>query len=277
MESTVLIKAFQILEGFADVSGELSLADLARRVGQTKPTVHRILKTLVALGYVERSEGGVYRLGQSFRRLALGGEDRHLLEVAQPELRRLQARTGETVNLGVLRHDRVHYLKVIESTHPLRRVAEASGTDPCHTTALGRCIVAFLGDERRDFLIRSAKLEKRTPHSVVHREELRAILDQIRQAGYAWECDQTDVGVTCIGAPIRAAGEVCAAISVSGPTVRIDQAVRERLIEQTRRTAEGISRQLEKTRLARAGHAVEVDAASDQSVSRFSQAGQSPA
>jgi DNA-binding IclR family transcriptional regulator len=123
MESTVLVKAFALIESLAGAGGTASLAELAAVTAQAKPTTHRVLRALAALGYVEQStDDGEYRLTSKLRQLALGSADRDLAAVAQPILQRLRDQTGETVNLGVLREGGISYLTVIESSHALRRV-----------------------------------------------------------------------------------------------------------------------------------------------------------
>jgi DNA-binding IclR family transcriptional regulator len=222
MESTVLVKAFAIMEGLANVGGESSLAELALQTSQTKPTVHRILKSLEALAYVERGEQGRYRLTEKLRRLSFNQDERILATLAQPLLQRLHETTSETVNLGILRSNRVVYLSVIESRHQLRRVAHVNETDPLLCTALGRAIASQLPEATLAQLIATTPLERRTPHTVTDAAELRKILRRAKAAGYAIERDQTDLGVTCIGAPILDDGRVAGAISISAPSARAD-------------------------------------------------------
>ncbi|MGB7158826.1 MAG: IclR family transcriptional regulator [Tepidisphaeraceae bacterium] len=223
MESTVLVKAFSLIETLASVGGESTLAELAIATGQAKPTTHRVLRSLLAMGYIAQSESGEYRLTSKLRQLALGSADRDLAALAQPILERLREQTGETVNLGVLRHHSVVYLSVIESNHALRRVAAVSEGDPLFTTALGRAIAAQLPPPAIERLLRSSSLlPKRTPRTVTDPQELRAILAQAKRDGYVIERDQTDLGVTCLGAPVFRRGEVAAAVSISAPSARAE-------------------------------------------------------
>jgi DNA-binding IclR family transcriptional regulator len=224
MESTVLVKAFALLEVLAGARAGATLAEAAAATRQTKPTVHRILRSLAAMGYVEHVHGGRYRITDKLRQLGHQGSDRYLVTLARPALQSLRERTGETVNLGVLRNNRIAYLVTLESTHALRRVADsdtgATGGDPLFTTALGRAIAAHLPVEERDRLLHAVPVERRTPSTVTSPAALRTILEQARRDGYAVERDQTDVGVTCCGAPVFAGASVVAAISISAPSAR---------------------------------------------------------
>jgi len=247
MESTVLVKAFALIESLAGAGGTASLAELAAVTAQAKPTTHRVLRALAALGYVEQStDDGEYRLTSKLRQLALGSADRDLAAVAQPILQRLRDQTGETVNLGVLREGGISYLTVIESSHALRRVTgELSTGDPVLTTALGRAIASQLAPTARERLMRGPTIPKCTPHTVTDPSKLRAILAEAHRDGYAVERDQTDLGVTCFGAPIFRGGSVVAAVSISAPSARAGGSERD-WIKFLRDAAGAIGRKLDK-------------------------------
>ena len=240
MESTSLTKALGLLEATAGHVAGRSLADLAAEVGMPKPTAHRILKTLTALGYLERPASGVYRQSPQVQRLVSDAAVRRLIDAAARPLRDLHAKTQETVNLGILRHDRVIYLDVLECTLPLRRVASRA-SDPFHTTALGRVIAAQLPADRRKGLLARARLERRTAATITDRRRLAAEIERAAKQGYAIEANETDVGVACIGAPVFAGNDVVGAISVSLPTARLEPAGRRRLVDLVRKTARTIS------------------------------------
>ena len=246
MESTSLTKALGLLEATAGHPDGRSLADLAAEVGMPKPTAHRILKTLTSLGYLERPASGVYRQSPQVQRLVSDAAVRRLIDAASRPLRDLHAKTHETVNLGILRHDRVIYLDVIECTLPLRRVATRT-SDPFHTTALGRAIAARLPADRRSRLLARARLERRTAATIADRRRLVAEIERAAKQGYAIEDNETDVGVACIGAAICAGDEVAGAISVSLPLARLDATSRRRLVELVRKTARTISARLKIT------------------------------
>lgn len=245
MEATSLGKAFHVMEVLASSEGALSLMEIVQELGFHKPTVHRILRELVELGYVSRVEKGVYQITPKLRRLALGGIDDRLTEIADPFLRALHDETAETVNLGVLRGTKIRYLRVLESKHPLRRIVEPNSTDPFYSTSLGRAITLQMSDATWDALIDRTKLIARTTETVVDINQLRKIHRRVKQDGYAVEQDQNDVGVTCIGAPIYEDENVIAAISLSVPSARADQKALQRLIKTVVQTAQRISKQIQ--------------------------------
>lgn len=246
MESTILVKAFAILEVAAGTPRGLALGELAAQVGLSKPTAHRILKTLASLGYVEKSSFGHYRQTSQIRRLVGVMDDQRLTAAATDALQRLHAKTKETINLGVMRSSRVVYLQVLESPQPLRRVATPNSVDPFYCTALGRAMAAFLPEAQQRLLLRSATLEARTAQTVTSPKLLAAELQQVAKQGYAIEKDQTDLGVTCIGAPIFDAGTPVAAISASLPSARADGRVEKALIAAVQAACRQVEKQLAK-------------------------------
>jgi DNA-binding IclR family transcriptional regulator len=245
-----LVKAFSLIESLASDGGSATLAELATATRQAKPTTHRVLRSLMSMGYVEQSAEGEYRLTSKLRQFALGSADRDLAAVAHPVLQRLRQETGETVNLGVLRQNSVMYLTVIESSHALRRVVgDMTDGDPVFTTALGRAIAAQLPAEAVDRLLRAASIPKRTPRTVTDPPKLRAILAQAKRDGYVIERDQTDLGVTCFGAPVFRGGAVVAAISISAPSARADGS-ESAWIKAVRNAAQAVGRKLDKAERA---------------------------
>jgi IclR family acetate operon transcriptional repressor/IclR family KDG regulon transcriptional repressor len=248
MESTSIVKALALLEAVASEPTGRSLGSLASEVHLTKPTAHRILKTLTQLGYLERGENGTYRQAPGVQRLVSNDRLEQLLSAAGPVLRDLHETTRETVNLGVLRHHLVVYLQVLESPLPLRRVATPNSVDPFYCTALGRAIVSHLSPAARENLIRRTSLSQLTPHTNVDRNALGEILARAARDGFALEVDETDVGVTCVAAPVLEGDVAIAAISISAPTARVTRDRLPALIRQTRKAAAQVSTELEHLR-----------------------------
>lgn len=246
MESAHLVKVFAILEATAGHPEGVSLNELAALVGLPKSTAHRLLKTLCTLGYTANCGGGIYRQTSMVKRLALAANDPYWVSIADPVMRRLHAATGETINLGILRFEKIFYLHVIETTQTLRRAVSPQMSDPCFSTALGLAIVSFLPQSRQEFLLRHATIERRTPKTVVDESEIKKILKQVKADGFSVEVDQTDLGVTCYGAPIFDDEGVAAAISLSAPSVRIqDDRIQTQWIELLLEGAQVISQTLQ--------------------------------
>ena len=136
---------------------------------------------------------------------------------------------------------------MIETKKTLRRSITAQMSDPCFSTALGRAITAFLPEERQQFLLRHATIEKRTPYTIVDATKIKRILKDVEAEGIAFEEDQTDLGVSCIAAPIFDNDGVVAAISLSAPSVRMKKTVKTQWKQLLREGAAAISLRLQGT------------------------------
>ena len=220
----VVVRAIDILEALADASEPLGATEIARRVGTTKTAAYRILATLEQRDYVTKDPASSrYRLG--IRLAYLGGRSLESLELtatARSTMEALNRRFRETVNLGVLRDGKVAYLDMIESDQGLRIAALIGTRDHLHSTALGKAILAFLPPEQREELLRLPR-PRMTVNTITDRRELNAELARVRRSGVAEDLGENDIGVRCLGAPIfDHSGLVVAAISLSGPGIRID-------------------------------------------------------
>ena len=118
----VLEKAFLVLETVDKLGRTATLKELTEATGLPKPTLYRILQTLVDLGYVDQdSARSRYGLSLRLRQLARGGDDfEELRQKMLPVMESLHRKFNETINLGVLQLNHVYYVHFIETTQNLR-------------------------------------------------------------------------------------------------------------------------------------------------------------
>ena len=147
-----------------------------------------------------------------------------IVTVSQPLIADLWEEFDETVNLGLLTDQRIAYVAMIESRQGLRMSARPGSRDPLHSTSLGKAMLAFLPEARRDDLIAaSLPLAKLTPKTITAPSALLAELELTRARGYAIDDEENETGAICVGAPIlNGEGEAIAGLSISGPVSRID-------------------------------------------------------
>jgi IclR family acetate operon transcriptional repressor len=213
MESGTLVKAFDLLEALADREKAATLAELATALNLAKPTAHRVLRSLISLGYVHHEAGGKYKLTPKLRWLTMGLGDRRLATLAHPLLLRLHKETKEEINLGVLRRGRVGYVTVLECMQPLRRVMGSQDSDPLFCTALGRVIVAHLAPARQAQLLNSVPIEPRTERTVTSRGEIQKILSSSclwMQEQRRSRCRKCGVISTALSSATRSMRSACA-------------------------------------------------------------------
>lgn len=238
-------RAMAILDALAEGS-ELGVTEVGRRLGVHKATASRLLATLAEHGLVERSpENDKYRLGFGLIRLAgaaMAGFD--LGRQARPILEDLAERTRETVNLAVLDGDGVLHMDQIAGARSVVSVSWVGRRTPYHCTSNGKVLLAFLDERERERLL-AAPLERRTPNTIVDAEALRAQLVEVRTRGYAFTVEELEEGLNAVAAPVRdAAGEVVAAVSVSGPAFRLRRGDIPRVARLAMDAAEAISRRV---------------------------------
>ncbi len=214
-----LDRAFELLESMADAGGIATLSELAAATGLPMPTIHRIVQSLVAGGYVRRDVSHRYALGPRLIRL---GEVAGLTLGAQatPYLRRLAQQIGETANLAMLEGDSVVYVAQAPSPHSMRMFTEVGRHVLPHCTGVGKALLAELPVEHVTELIGRTGLPARTEHTLTDPAALLSELGRVREQGYAVDDGEQEVGVRCVAVAVTTV-PARLAISVSGPSGRL--------------------------------------------------------
>jgi IclR family transcriptional regulator, acetate operon repressor len=212
--TSVVRRAFQVLGAFDARSSRLTLSQLVAHTGLPKTTVHRVALELVALGALERRNGG-YALGS--RLFELGQRvprHRRLRDAALPYMHDLYALTRETVQLAVLEDLEVLYVEILHGRGRIG-VASRGSRMPFHCTALGKAMVAFSSREVVAHALET-RLAPRTPRTIVDPNALRRELARTRRAGVAYDRGECERRLVCAAAPItNADGLAIAAVAVS--------------------------------------------------------------
>jgi IclR family transcriptional regulator, acetate operon repressor len=218
-----------------------TFTSLVEELGLAKSTTSRLLQALERARLVHRDHAGAFRPGALFSLYAARPNALHdLAELARPTLQRIGELCQETVNLAVPRGSELVQIAQVESRYLLGATNWVGVDVPAHCTALGKVLYAFGA-----LPLPRGHLERRTAHSPVDREQLEHALVDVRRRGWAASLDELELGLAAVAAPVRAVdGVVVAAVSVSGPTTRINDrgitALGDLLIAEVR----GLSAQL---------------------------------
>lgn len=202
---------------------ELGVTEMAKILGLSKSTVHRILLSMGSEGFVHKdAQTNRYSLGTSV--LALTNIVNYQLPIINesiPILNLLTEKTGETALLGILEGNNIIYLQKIESENPVKPALQIGMRLPIHCTSSGQVILAFQAEETIAKLVPN-KLEPYTSKTVTTREELEKRLIEIKRQKYAI-CDQEYCEeYIAISAPVwDNQNHVMAAVSIVGPVQRI--------------------------------------------------------
>jgi IclR family transcriptional regulator, acetate operon repressor len=235
-----LERAFELLDLLADSGGALSLSQLSGSSGLPLTTIHRLMGTLLRMGYVRRGGSRRYMLGPKLIRL---GEtaSQMLGSWAKPHLGGLVDLTGETANLAVLEGDNAVYLAQVPGRHSMRMFTEPGRRVDPHCTAVGKAMLAQLPETQVREILARGGMTARTSSTITDPDLLIAHLGVIRQQGYALDEGEHEVGVHCVAVTIPDS-PTTAAISVSGPQARLSEAAVKEMVPALQRVAAELSK-----------------------------------
>lgn len=212
-------RAMYLLERIAAAGGQARLTDLARQSQLNKSTLHGLLNTLAALGYVSR-EGTAYVLGLRLREIAqfISDEDARLKAHFQGLMESLHQRSGENVYLAVPCGTREYqYIHVLGQGDYYQGISPRGPRERLTTSAMGKVFLAHIPEMTRSL----RRAEKLPAH-------LEDELSQIRHQGYALDLEEAEIGLNAYAIPLRLNGRTVAGVSVAGPRQNLP---RERLVQ----------------------------------------------
>src|SRR5690349_12394523 len=235
-------RAFSLLELMADAGGTLGLSQLANQSGLPLPTIHRLLRTLVDLGYIRQESSRQYVLGP--RLIRLGDASSRMLSVwARPHLARLVDELGESANLAMLDGDEIVYVAQAQSRHSMRMFTEVGRRVLPHCTAVGKAIMARMPEEQVLDLLRRTGMPVHTEHTITDPGAFTEALRWVDEHGYALDDEEQEHGVRCVAVAVPDAPSRLG-LSVSGPATRMTPQVVERAVPILRDAATALSRDL---------------------------------
>ena len=220
-------KTFALLEALSQQpKSGVPLDELTELSGLPKTTVHRLLYSMNKLGYVEQDPvTNLYSLAGKFFELGTNALPyQRLTVVAKPLMQRLLLTFGESVNLAVPQSGTLIYILVLESPKAHRVAATVGSYSHLHCTSVGKSIAAYLpAEELRQHLTRHG-MPPMTATTITTLEQYEQELARVRAEGVAADNEENTPGIICCGGPIfSSAPRPIAALSVSGPTVRMSQ------------------------------------------------------
>ncbi len=239
-------RALRILEGFSLKEKELGVTEISKRTGLNKSTCFGLIQTLQNRGYLEQnSENGKYRLG--LKVFVLGQIFEASLELrvlAKPYLEELVDKTKETVHLVIRNKHEAVYVEKVEGPSAISIISQVGNRVNFHCTGVGKVILAHLAEEDVNKILKN-ELARFTKNTITDIEKLKQQLKEIRRDGYSLDDEEIEIGLRCIAAPIfNYRKEVIAALSISGPTMRITDERLRKIAELTKEAAKKISNRL---------------------------------
>ncbi|HEX4990061.1 MAG TPA: IclR family transcriptional regulator [Candidatus Binatia bacterium] len=222
----VIDRAAQILDCFGFDHQELSVSEIGAKTGLHRSTAHRILMALEYNDLIKQNPStGKYHLGIKLFKLGHQAVSQlNLREICRPFLSRLMNDTKETIHLAVLDDDQVLYLDKVEGPHALRMPSRVGRYIPTYCTSLGKAMLSCLDDQEVKSILRRQTLKPHTENTVKNINQLLADLGSVRKRGYAVDNEEIEIGLRCVGAPLRDyTGGMVGAISVAAPSARLSE------------------------------------------------------
>ncbi len=237
-------RALDLLEYLARTPQWVGISELSNATGQPVGTIHRLLMTLMAREYVVRdSRTRRYSLGPACRLLTVS--EQHVPDwrkIATPLLRQLVEISGETANLAVMDGDRAVYVAQAQSARMVRMFTELGNRVPLHATGCGKVLLAHQPASVITSIIAQAGLPAYTDKTLTNPNQFQRELAQVRELGYALDNGEQEEGVRCVSVPVYGPGNtIVAAISISGPSSRLDSTRIPDLVPHLKRTSTALS------------------------------------
>ena len=221
-----VVRTMALLELLAQ-NPKSGLTEISKKIGISKSTVFRFLNTLCDLGYVYK-DPYTERFELSFKVQGLvtsNNTEMDIKKFALPSMEHLAEATGETIHLGAMEQGHLVYLHKIESQKALRVVAMQSAVGksaPLYCTGVGKALMAWQDRELINSYLHDTVFEVFTSNTIHDRLKIAEEFEMIHSQGYAIDNEEHEVGVRCVAAPIFTMnGKVAAAMSISGPSVRM--------------------------------------------------------
>lgn len=239
-----LSRALRLLNLLSESSQGVSLSVLARQAKLPTSTTHRLLSTLQEEGFVRFSNEfltwsvGVqaFVVGNAFMR------SRNVGQIAHKFLIGLMEQSGETANLAIHNNDTAVFLQQVESRELMRALASPGAAVPLYCSGVGKAFLAGLAAEARERLVADMEIRRLTAKTVASREELQREILEARGRGFVIDDEEHAVGLRCVASAVFDENHrPVAAISLSGPTVRITDRRLEHLGRVVLRTALAIT------------------------------------
>ncbi|MDG4669380.1 IclR family transcriptional regulator [Mycobacterium sp. 236(2023)] len=232
-------RSFEILEIMGSVSGPIGVSELAERTGLPMPTIHRLIRTLLNLGYVRQLPSRRYALGPRLIRLGESATQQFGTS-SRTHLAELVEEIGETANMAVLDATMAVYVAQVPSAHSMRMFTEVGRRVHLHCTGVGKALLMQMPDATVRNVLARAGMPRSTDHTITDADAMIDELHRSRERGYAIDEAEQEIGVRCYAVPVPNAPSVTA-VSISGPAGRVTLEAAERFVPILQRVAKELS------------------------------------
>lgn len=245
-----LQRGLEMLELLAAHPDGLALRDFSQKLDLPRSSAFNLAQSLVKLGYASQQEDtGRYRMGLKMFEIGAGAVQQvDVMELIRECMAEIHSRINETMHLGVRSGRETLYIDKLDSTQSIRMSSYVGAHAPLHCTALGKAILSTYADEEITSLYQDKPLKAFTAHSITSMDQLFSQLKNVRQDGYAVECEENNENVCCVAVPLRnRTGRAVYALSISAPLFRMGEEARRHCAELLMEAQPRIERFLKNT------------------------------
>lgn len=217
-------RLFQALELLAR-SGPAGLMELSSALSLNKSTAHRVLNSLIYMGYVKQNQD-TSKYSLTFKIWDLANQllmQNDIVEIARPHLKELVSKCEETVHLVQADGTKAVYIDKVESySNSVRMVSKVGKSIPLYCSGVGKALLAEMEPDMVKEIWDKSEIKPLTAHTITDFETLQERLQQVRASGYALDDEENELGVRCIAACIKDyKGKPKYAFSISAPLTRM--------------------------------------------------------
>lgn len=238
-------RALDVLLYLNRADGPVGVSQISKDMGMHKSTVFRTLATLESRRFVfQNPDSGKYSLGVSLYSMS---NKIQFYDVFKPFARQLGEEFKEAVNVSILEStaEGVFRSTIVvkeDSKDNVLSVSPTIGTSmDCYCSSVGKCLLAFSPDVPVESL-QKYSFARYTHKTIAGPDELVEELARVRAIGFAVDDEEQEIGLTCVGVPIfDPSGQAVAAMSISGPTPRMQAHDTEKLAQRLREVAAEIT------------------------------------
>lgn len=247
-------KVFMVMETLAEC-GSMGVVELSEKLQINKSSMHRLLKSLICMGYVEQEPASAkYTL--TFKLIHLAEKMRSSVDIVariHPYMLMLANQSGETVHFVQRRGSEVIYIDKVEPESPnesaIRMASQVGMVRPMYCSGVGKAFLAEMDLEEVSRIWKESKIEKKTKYTITTLEDMKKEIKEIKRRGYALDCEENELGVRCIAVCINEpGGDFKYAISISAPSTRMSQSRIRTLSELVLETRKRVQMAISSTR-----------------------------
>lgn len=217
-------RTLEILSLLAEQPDGMTMTGIGRALKIPLSSIHALIGTMVHLEFVLRDrDSSRYRLGPKILQLASSYRAQvDLITLADPVMDQIRNSVGETISLTVLQGQMIMFIHKKAAEGAVKVVNPVGTRLYAHATGSGKVMLAYLEEEELDWILPDEDLPEVTPTTITKKAHLKKHLVDIRKQNYAFDNEESAIGVWAVASCIRDdAGRPIAALSIVGPTSRI--------------------------------------------------------